>query len=217
MSISPGARIRRMNNPIHLATALVAFLCAAPLEARVVSFEIDKQASYGRFNGVEYTRIEAKVRGELAREDRIPDIDKVIAQSGNAFYDTRVLLIAPVTRASGALLLEVPNRGRVISHALYNGLREPGTGVGASDPGTGFLQRNGFALASVTWEYGEGFVPPKFRDAAGQERNVEAAAFGAIRDVALFLRDARADDAGRANPPVGLVDRAYATAFSQPR
>ena len=56
------------------------------------------------------------------------------------------------------------HRGRVISHALYNGMREPPTGVGATEPGTGFLQRNGFALASVTWEYGEGFVPPKFRD-----------------------------------------------------
>src|SRR5207237_6930790 len=37
----------------------------------------------------------------------------------------------------------------------------------------------------------------------------------AIRDVALFLRDARADDAGRPNPLAGAVDRAYATGFSQ--
>jgi hypothetical protein len=87
--------------------------------------------------------------------------------------------------------------------------------VGSTEPGTGFLQRNGFALASVAWEYGEGIVVPKFRDASGEERNVEAAAFAAIRDVALFLRDARADDAGRPNPVAGMVDRAYATGFSQ--
>ena len=59
----------------------------------------------------------------------------------------------------------------------------------STEPGTGFLQRRGFALASVTWEYGEGIVVAKFRDASGEERNVEAAAFAAIRDVALFLRD----------------------------
>jgi hypothetical protein len=197
----------------RLASVLALFLCTAPLQARLVSFEIERQGPYGRFNGIDYQRIDAKVRGELTREDRIPDVEK--AQGSRAVYETRVLLIAPVARANGALLLEVPNRGRMISHALYNGLREPGTGVGSSEPGTGFLQRNGFALASVTWEYGEGFAPPKFRDAAGEERNVEAAAFGAIRDVALFLRDARADDAGRPNPLAGLVDRAYATGFSQ--
>src|SRR5258706_5839365 len=200
--------------------ALAAVICALPAHARVVSFEIEKQSPYGRYNGVDFNRIEAKVRGEIAPEDRIPDIEKVIADPaekapGKAVYETRVLLIAPATRANGALLLEVPNRGRVISHALYNGLREPPTGVGSTEPGTGFLQRQGFALASVAWEYGEGIVVPKFRDASGEERNVEAAAFAAIRDLALFLRDARADDAGRPNPLAGALDRAYATGFSQ--
>lgn len=192
---------------------LAVLAVAAPLQARVVSFEIEKQAPYGRFNGVDFNRIDAKVRGELTREDRIPDVEK--ASGGRAVYETKVLLIVPAAKANGALLLDVPNRGRLISHALYNGLREPATGVGSAEPGTGFLQRNGFALASVTWEYGEGFGAPKFRDAAGEERNIEAAAFAAIRDVAIFLRDARADDAGRPNPVAGLVDRAYATGFSQ--
>ncbi len=201
-----------MSKSTRLALALTALLFAAPLQARVTSFEIEKQSAYGRFNGVDYIRIEAKVLGELSREDRIPDIEKV---QGKAQYVTRVLLIAPAARANGALLLEVPNRGRVISHALYNGQREPGTGVGSTEPGTGFLQRSGYALASVAWEYGEGIVVPKFRDAGGEERNVEAAAFGAIRDVALFLRDARVDDAGRPNPLAGMLDRAHATGFSQ--
>jgi hypothetical protein len=195
---------------------LAAVFVAVPAHARVVSFEIEKQSAYGIFNGVEFNRIEARVRGEIAAEDRIPDVDKVIASPAKkAVYETRVLLIAPATRANGALLLEVPNRGRVISHALYNGLREPPTGVGSTEPGTGFLQRQGFALASVTWEYGEGIAVPKFRDASGEERNVEAAAFAAIRDVAIFLRDARADDAGRPNPLAGKLDRAYTTGFSQ--
>src|SRR6266851_2770283 len=201
-----------MMKPTCIYLASAALLCALPLHARVVSFEVEKQSPYGRYNGVDFNRIEAKVRGEIAPEDRIPDVEKV---PGKALYETRVLLIAPATRANGALLLDVPNRGRVISHALYNGLREPPTGVGSTEPGTGFLQRQGFALASVTWEYGEGIVVPKFRDASGEERNVEAAAFAAIRDVALFLRDARADDAGRPNPLAGALDRAYATGFSQ--
>lgn len=194
-----------------VALALVAVCGLA--EARLTQFDVQKQAPYGTFAGIEYRLIEARVRGELTPSDGIPDIDRVAG--GKAAYEAKVLLIVPATRASGALLLDVPNRGRPISHALYNGLREPPTGVGDITPGTGFLQRNGFALASVTWEYGEGFQPPKYRDAAGEERNIEAAAFGAIRDVAVFLRDARADDSGRPNPLAGLVDRAYATGFSQ--
>src|SRR5207245_261996 len=131
---------------IYLASAL---LCALPVHARVVSFEVEKQSPYGRYNGVDFNRIEAKVRGEIAPAD------------------------GPRVRAGH-------NRGRVISHALYDGAREPATGVGSTEPGTGFRQRRGFALASVTWEYGEGIVVPKFRDASGEERNVEAAAFAAI-------------------------------------
>jgi hypothetical protein len=199
--------------PVFLRVVLaLSLLAAAPLQARVVSFEIEKRAPYGNFGGVDYTRIDAKVRGELTKEDRIPDVDK--APGGRAVYETKVMLIVPARRVNGALLLDVPNRGRLISHALYNGPREPVMALGPAEPGTGFLQRRGFTLASVTWEYGEGFVPPKFRDGA-EERNIEAAAFGAIRDVAIFLRDARADDAGRPNPAAGLVDRAYATGFSQ--
>src|SRR6266478_6276145 len=169
-----------MMKPTCIYLASAALLCALPVHARVVSFEVEKQSPYGHYNGVDFNRIEAKVRGEIAPEDRIPDVEKVIAAptgktAGKAAYETRVLLIAPATRANGALLLDVPNRGRVISHALYNGLREPPTGVGSTEPGTGFLQRQGFALASATWEYGEGIVVPKFRDANGEERNVEAA------------------------------------------
>jgi hypothetical protein len=167
-----------------------------------------KQAPYGRC-GVDC--IDAKVL-TTTREDRIPMWEDAWRARR---YETKVLLIVPARKANGALLLDVPNRGRLISHALYNGPREPVMALGPAEQGTGFLQRNGFALASVTWEYGEGFQPPKFRDAAGEERNIEAAAFGAIRDVAIFLRDARADDAGRPNPVAGMVDRAYATGFSQ--
>jgi hypothetical protein len=191
----------------------VFVLAAAPLHAKVTSFEIEKQAPYGHFGGVDFVRIDAKVRGELTKDDRIPDVEK--APGGRAVYETKVMLIVPARRTTGALLIDVPNRGRYISTALYNGLRAPATGVGSVDPGTGFLQRSGFAVASVAWEYGEGFQPPKFKDATGEERNIEAAAFGAIRDVAVFLRDARADDAGRPNPLAGRIDRAYATGFSQ--
>jgi len=191
----------------------LSLLVAAPLQARITSFEIEKQAPYGHFNGVDFVRIDAKVRGELTKDDRIPDVEK--AAGGRAVYETKVMVVAPARRTTGTLLLDVPNRGRLISHALYNGPREPVMALGPAEAGTGFLQRNGYTVASVAWEYGEGFHPPKFRDAAGEERNIEAAAFGAIRDVAIFLRDARADDAGRPNPLAGRIDRAYATGFSQ--
>jgi hypothetical protein len=202
-----------MTSILRASLAACLLACAASSHARVVSFEVEKRAPYGNFGGVDYTRIDAKVRGELTKDDRIPDVEK--AAGGRAAYETRVMLIVPARRTNGALLLDVPNRGRLISHALYNGPRTPVMALGPAEPGTGFLQRNGYALASVTWEYGEGFLPPKFRDASGAERSIEAAAFGAIRDVAIFLRDARADDAGRPNPLAGMIDRAYATGFSQ--
>lgn len=194
---------------------MLALAMCAPAQARVTAFEIESRTPYGRFNGIDFVRIEARVRGELEKGDPIPELDAALAAEGKGRYSTKVLLVAPERRANGMLLVEVPNRGRVISFALYNGPREPAVGVGSTDPGTGFLQREGLALASVTWEYGEGFVPPTFRDASGQVKNVEAAAFAAIRDVALFLRDARSDDEGRPNPLLGFVDRALVTGFSQ--
>lgn len=200
--------------PLRLLLAL-ALLASLPAAARVTAFDVERRTPYGRFNGIDFVRIEARVRGELERGDPVPELAAALAAEGKVRYETKVLLIAPERRASGLLLVELPNRGRVISLALYNGARAPAAALGTTEPGTGFLQREGLALASVAWEYGEGFVPPAIRDAAGRTRHLEAAAFSAVRDVAVFLREARSDDEGRPNPLLGSVDRVLATGFSQ--
>src|ERR1044071_1846247 len=92
---------------VDIRIATLAFLTAStPLQARVISFEIEKQSGYGRFEGIDFQRIEARVRGELARSDGVPDIDRVLAAGRKPVYETRVLLIVPTARASGALLVD---------------------------------------------------------------------------------------------------------------
>ena len=51
-------------NPSRIA-ALALLIAAAPAQARLVSFEVEKQAAYGRFEGVEFRRIEAKLAIEI--------------------------------------------------------------------------------------------------------------------------------------------------------
>jgi Alpha/beta hydrolase domain len=200
---------------VPLAFLAAAFLVPVAANARVAAFEILDQSNYGRFGDAEYVRIEARVTGELTRTENIPGIDRARANAKGAVeYSTRVLLIVPTTRANGTLVVEVPNRGRVISLALYNGRRDPPTPLGDTTPNTGFLQRHGFALASVTWEYGEGITLPTYAE-NNISRHLEAVGFAAVRDVGRFLRDARTDDFGNPNPIAGQVDRALAVGYSQ--
>ena len=45
---------------VDIRIATLALLTAAtPLQARVISFEIEKQSAYGRFEGIDFQRIEA--------------------------------------------------------------------------------------------------------------------------------------------------------------
>ena len=146
----------RLQPTALFAAALFASVAAS---ARISTFEILDQSAYGRFADTEFVRIDARVTGQLERTENIFAIDRARANAkGSVEYTTRVLLIIPAKRANGTLVVEVPNRGREISHALYNGFRDPPTPLGDMSPGNGFLQRNGFALAAVTWEYGEGIA-----------------------------------------------------------
>lgn len=198
----------------------LACICTATLaaQARVTRFEVTGTAPYGSFRPGEFVRVEGFVSGELSPAEQIPGLDRAPRNArGQVEYRAPFTLLLPRDKAAGngALLVEVPNRGRAIAHHLYNSPREPFLPSGSFDRGNGFLQDNGFSLAALQWELGQGITLPTFTDAAGKTLQVEGAGVAAIRDFADFLRNARADDGGAPNPLAGRIDRTLAVGYSQ--
>jgi len=111
--------------------------------------------------------------------------------------------------------VDVPNRGRAYAQALYNSPREAPFMSGTFEQGTGFLQDNGFSVAEVYWELGQGADLPSFADADGKTRYVEGAGFAIVRDAADFFAHAASDAAGTPNPLKGAINRVLASGKSQ--
>ena len=197
-----------------LALPLATALCA---HARVTRFDVTGTAPYGSFKPGEFVRIDGFVSGELSPAEKIPGLDRAPRNvRGQVDYRAPFTLILPRDKAAGngALLVEVPNRGRAIAHHLYNSPREPFLPSGTFDRGNGFLQDHGFTLAALQWELGQGITLPTFSD-GGKTLQVEGAGVAAIRDFADFLRNAGADDSGAPNPLAGRIDRTLAVGYSQ--
>ncbi|RZK97874.1 MAG: hypothetical protein EOO66_01865, partial [Methylobacterium sp.] len=207
-----------MPHILHAAALLLA-LGAGAAEARVVRLEIASKQPYGTFAAGAYARWEGRVVGDLAPgEAGIPDLDRATRNAaGRVEYAARVILFLPVDAAAGngALLVDVPNRGKAYAHALYNSPRALPMASGNLDPGTGFLEDRGYRVAEVYWELGQGADLPSFTDGEGQRRFVEGVGFAIVRDTADFLAHAAADAAGTPNPLAGSVSRTLATGKSQ--
>jgi hypothetical protein len=181
--------------------------------AAITEFKVMSTEPYGEFATGKFVRIEAEARGELSPAEAIPGLDKAPRNArGLVEYRTPVTLIVPESPRSGNgnLLVDVPNRGRPIAHGLYNSPRARPIAVGSFDQGTGFLQNRGWSVAAVQWEQGEGPVFPAFDDGKGGKLFAEGVGFAAVRDVTLFLRDARAG-----NPLAGTIERTFAVGYSQ--
>jgi hypothetical protein len=195
-----------------------AFAATAPSQAEVTRVEITSKAPYGSFRAGDYVIWHGKLHGELSPAEKIPGLDRVPRNArGRVEYATRVVLIMPAEpgRGNGTLLVDVPNRGRAYAQALYNSPRDEPFQSGTFEHGTGFLQDNGYSVAEVYWELGQGADLPSFTDAEGRKRFVEGAGFAIMRDAADFLRHASADAAGTANPLKGAVSRTLASGKSQ--
>jgi Alpha/beta hydrolase domain len=193
-------------------------LCHQNAFAKVVRFEITRTESYGSFSAGDFVRIDGRFVGELAQDEPIPGLDKVVKNArGRVEYTTPIVIIAPKDAGSGngALLFDVPNRGRAIAHALYNSPRGKFLPLGSFEVGTGFLQDRGFTVVMAAWELGQKIELPSFSDADGKIRYVEGVGLAAIRDVVDFLHHAAADEAGTPNPLAGSVNRALAFGYSQ--
>ncbi len=164
-------------------------------------------------------RLDGRITGELSPDGSgIPDLDKAVRNAnGMVVYSARIILFVPAAPAAGngALLVDVPNRGHAYANALYNSPRGRPSQSGNLEPGTGFIEDRGYAVAEVYWELGRGADLPSFADPDGTRRFVEGTGFAIVRDAADFLAHAAADKDGTPNPLAGTINRAIAVGKSQ--
>ena len=164
----------RPNGPIVMFVLCLLGLVATALSAsaEVTRTEFTSKQPYGTFRVGDYVIWQGRIHGELSPQEAIPGIDKAPRNDrGRVAYSAGIILIMPTANRSGngALLVDVPNRGRVYAEALYNSPREAPFVSGTLEQGTGFLQDHGFTIAEVYWELGQGANLPSFVDARRQD------------------------------------------------
>lgn len=200
-------------------TCFVLLLAGAgAANAEITRLDITSKQPYGSFRTGDYVIWQGKIHGELSPQEQIPGLDKAPRNArGHVDYSARIVLIMPGERerGNGALLVDVPNRGKAYAQALYNSPRDAPFQSGTFEQGIGFLEDYGYSIAEVYWELGQGADLPSFIDAEGRKRYVEGAGFAIMRDAADFLAHAPADKAGTPNPLKGRVNRVIASGKSQ--
>jgi hypothetical protein len=207
-----------MIRPRLFAAFLLFAAWAFPAAAEVTQLEITSKTPYGTFRSGDYVLWKGRVHGELDPAEKIPDLDKAKRnERGKVAYAADLMLLMPAdpAKGNGALLVDVPNRGRVYGIALYNGPRGEAFNSGNIQQGTGFLEDNGFSLAEVQWELGKGVDLPSFAGPDGKTRYIEGVGFAIFRDTADFLARGSADAAGTPNPLRGAIDHVLASGKSQ--
>src|SRR3984893_6851836 len=206
-------RLRLSAAALTVSISTIAIGLPVSADAKVTRLEIASKQSYGTFRAGEFVLWEGRITGELRPSEKIPDLDKAPKNAnGLVEYSAKVTLIFPRNPKSGngALLVDIPNRGRAYAQALYNSPRDEPFESGTYEVGTGFLQDHGFSVAEVQWELGQGAELPSFTDGSGQKRFVEGVGFAIVRDAADILAHATSDTSGTANPLQGAVRRTLA-------
>jgi hypothetical protein len=210
----------RLNGPIlmFLFCLLGLMATAKSAIAEVTRIEFASKQRYGTFRADDYVIWQGKIQGDLSPQEAIPGIDRAARNDrGRVAYSAKIILIMPARpgAGNGALLVDVPNRGRAYAEALYNSPRDAPFRSGTLEQGTGFLEDQGFSVAEVYWELGHDADLPSFVDADGKTRYVEGVGFAIVRDAADFLAHAAADTAGTPNPLRGAINRTLASGKSQ--
>jgi Alpha/beta hydrolase domain len=211
-------RVRLSAAALAISVLIVGIGFPVCADAKVTRLEIASKQSYGLFRPGEFVLWEGRVAGELQPTEKIPDLDKAPKDArGMVEYSAKISLIFPKNPKSGngALLVDIPNRGRPYALALYNSPRDEPFEAGTSEVGTGFLQDRGYSVAEVQWELGQGAELPSFTDSSGQKRFVEGVGFAIVRDTADFLSHADSDSAATSNPLQGAIKRVLASGKSQ--
>jgi hypothetical protein len=89
------------------------------------------------------------------RNRGIPDIGLAPREAAGrvaAWADFHLLQPVDPARGNGALLLDVPNRGRKVALALFNSTPRVPDPTAPEEFGNGFLMRHGFTVAWVGWQ-----------------------------------------------------------------
>ena len=137
-----------------------AMALAQPAMSQVIRFEADgppRPAYEGRSFGEVGQYVEIRGRATIALDPADPrnavvaDIDRAPRNAQGrveAVADVFILRPADPARASGTLLLDVPNRGRKLMPVLFDDSRQPGANdaAAAADAGIGFLQGRGTTM-----------------------------------------------------------------------
>ena len=154
--------------------AFVALICVAayPAAARVTSIDITATesptfggASFGAVG--QYEKLTGRVRGEVDPADPhnaiITDLGHAPRNArGMVEYSANIIIIRPIDAAKGnhRLLMEVNNRGNVLSFGLLNDAAKNNNDPGlVSDIGNGFMMRQGFSLVWSGWDAISGVTP----------------------------------------------------------
>ena len=96
--------------------------------------------------------------------------------------DLVLLLPADPARANGALLVDVPNRGRPVAPGVFNRSPREQAVADPLHPGDGFLMRHGFAVAEVAWQWNTPTAPSLLKfDAPEPEGDLDGHASADVR------------------------------------
>jgi hypothetical protein len=134
----------RPNGPmvVFLFCLLSLIASARSAIAEVTRIEFTSKQPYGTFRAGDYVIWQGRIHGDLSPQEAIPGIDKAARNDrGRVAYSAKIILIMPAAphAGNGALLVDVPNRGRAYAEALYNSPRDMPFLSGTLEQGTGFL------------------------------------------------------------------------------
>jgi hypothetical protein len=137
---------------ISIAALLV--LLARPAAAHVTRFELISRTpiAYG------YEKLTGKLwfadAPDTAANRRIVDIALAPRTKGLVVSSADVVILAPAdrSRANGAAVIDIPNRGGATALALNRGRfsRDPAR---PDELGDGFLMRHGFSVVAIGWQF----------------------------------------------------------------
>lgn len=149
------------------AAAAITAACLFPvsLQAEVIRFDITERVpafagrSFGEVGTYERITGRATIALDPADERNAVIVDLALAPRAaqgrvEAVADVVILKPADPARGNGALLLDVPNRGRKLAPQLFDDAPQPGADrmQEPDDAGIGFLHRQGYTMVWVGWQ-----------------------------------------------------------------
>ena len=158
--------MRKLPQRLVPVALLWGAVLAGPAQAEVERFEIVSRVSpafggaafgdggaYERIDGIAHLAIDP----DTPRGERIVDLDRArVDDDGRVRFSTEVTILRPVdpARQNGALLYEVPNRGRNLMFNLLNMASSMAIPSTIEQAGDGHLMARGYTIAWSGWQHG---------------------------------------------------------------